>query len=270
MSITVSHGTATVNRWPSIILGMALWVEITNRIRADIVTGRYPAGELMPREIDLAGRYGTSKATIHKALAQLETEGLVSQAQGRGTVVRAHPARERLTLDTGVWRDEIGYYFSAAVQPWRAVQLPTVAEGPCPLDLLPVLGLDAGASVVIRDRVMGDPDTGQVMQLATSYLPADLAAGTVLAQDDTGPGGIYDRMENDLGWGRLEWAGIISAQAPGPRETELLSLEPGVPVLCVIRTTTATAGAATGRVVEVNVTRRDASRFEVGYPIVRA
>ncbi|MFI7049041.1 GntR family transcriptional regulator [Streptosporangium sandarakinum] len=248
---------------------MALWTEITNRIRADIVAGRYPAGELMPREVDLAKIYGVGKTTVHKALAQLEMEGLVVQTQGRGTVVRAHPARERLTLDTSVWRDEIGYYFSAAVQPWRAVRPPTVTEGPCPLDLLPVLGLEPGAPVVIRDRVMGDPATGQVMQLATSYLPADLAAGTVLAQPDTGPGGIYDRMEHDLGWGELQWDGLIAARAATPEEVRLLGLAPGVPVLCITRTTTATAGPAAGRVVEVNVTRRDASRWAVGYPIER-
>ncbi|MER5647093.1 GntR family transcriptional regulator [Streptosporangium sp. NPDC002524] len=248
---------------------MALWTQVTDQIRADINTGRYPAGTLMPREIDLAQTYRTSKATIHKALAHLETEGLIIQTQGRGTLVRPQPARQRITLDTNVYRDELGYYFSAAVQDLRATQPPTVTEGPCPPDIAPLLGLAPAATVVIRDRVMGDPATGRVLQLATSYLPADLAAGAILAEADTGPGGIYDRMENDLGWGRLEWAGAISSRAATPEETRLLVLAPGVPVLCVTRTTTATAGAAAGRVVEVNATRRDASHFEVGYPIAR-
>jgi GntR family transcriptional regulator len=248
---------------------MALWQQITDRIRADIIAGTYPAGELMPREIDLADAYGVSKATVHKALAHLETEGLVVQAQGRGTVVRRHPARTRLALDTHAYRDELGYYFSQIVQDLRPVQPPTVTEGPCPPDVLPLLGLRAGDSVVIRDRVMGDPETGDVVQLATSYLPADLAADTVLAQADTGPGGIYDRMETDLGWGALEWEGVITARAATPEESSLLHLAPGVPVLCVTRTSIATAGAAEGRVVEVNVTRRDASRFEIRYPIAR-
>ncbi|MER5322978.1 UTRA domain-containing protein [Streptosporangium roseum] len=57
--------------------------------------------------------------------------------------------------------------------------------------------------------------------------------------------------------------------AATPDEARLLGLAPGVPVLCVTRTTTATEGLVAGRVVEVNVTRRDASRFEVGYPIER-
>ncbi len=223
----------------------------------------------MPREIDLAPIYGTSKPTIHKALARLEAEGLVEQTQGRGTIVRLHPARQRLTLDTHAYRDDLGYYFGAAVQDLRALRTPTVAEGPCPPDLLPVLGLTIGASVVIRDRVIGNPETGDVVQLTTSYLPADLAAGTVLADEDTGPGGIYDRMEQDLGWGELKWAAGVYARAAAPEEVRLLGLAPGVPVLCVARTTTATAGNAAGRVVEVNVTRRDASRWEIGGPVIR-
>ncbi|MBB2909340.1 GntR family transcriptional regulator [Streptosporangium becharense] len=248
---------------------MALWQQITDQIRADINAGRYPAGDLMPREVDLAQVYKVSKDTIHKALAHLETEGLVVQTQGRGTLVRAHRRRQRVTLDSTVRRDELGYFFGTATQSLRALQPPTVTEGPCPLDLVPVLGLAPGSSVVIRDRVMGDPDTGQTAQLATSYLPADLAAGTVLAEADTGPGGIYDRMEQDLGWGHLEWHVAVSARAATPDEVRLLDLAPGVPVLCVTRVTTATAGAAAGRVVEVNVTRRDASMWEVGHPITR-
>ncbi|MGW0443788.1 hypothetical protein ACWDWV_00205 [Streptosporangium sandarakinum] len=63
-------------------------------------------------------------------------------------------------------------------------------------------------------------------------------------------------MEHDL-----RWDGPITARAAIPKEVRLLGLAPGVPVLCVTRTITATAGPAAGRVVEVNVTRRDASRW---------
>ncbi|MEV4180165.1 GntR family transcriptional regulator [Streptosporangium canum] len=248
---------------------MPLWHDVADALRHAITTGGYPPGSKIPTEDELQEQYGCSRTTIRRAVAQLTTEGLLQPVRKGGTTVRQQPVRQRLTLDTGAHRDELGYFFSAAVQPWRALQTPTVTEGPCPPDLVSVLGVEAGAQAVIRDRVMGDPATGQVMQLATSYLPADLAAGTILAEADTGPGGIYDRMEHDLGWGALEWAGAISARAATPEETRLLGLAPGVPVLCVTRTTTATEGPAAGRVVEVNVTRRDASRFEVGYPIER-
>ncbi|MGW0801577.1 UTRA domain-containing protein [Nonomuraea sp. NPDC002799] len=76
-------------------------------------------------------------------------------------------------------------------------------------------------------------------------------------------------MEGELGWGPLDWQGVIAARAATADEARLLHLAPGVPVLTITRTAIATAGTAEGRIVEVNVTRRDASRFEVRYPITR-
>lgn len=249
---------------------MTRWQEIASQLRDAIVTGQHPPGSKLPKEEELEQRYKVSRTTVRRAIAALTNEGLVRPVRKGGTIVQHQGARHTVTLDTTVYRDEDGYYFGQAVQPLRALQPSTVTIGPCPPDLVHILGVQTGAEVVIRDRVMGDPATGQVMQLATSYLPADLAVGTVLAEPNTGPGGIYDRMEQDLGWGPLEWEGFISARAATPDEVRLLGLAPGVPVLCVTRTTMATAGTVAGRVVEVNVTRRDASRFAVGYPIVRA
>lgn len=248
---------------------MARWHEVAQEIREAITSGRYRPGTKIPKEEELEARFGCSRTTIRRAIAQLTSEGLVSPVRRGGTTVRPQPERQTLALDTGVYRDELGYYFSQNVQSLRAVHQPTVTEGPCPPDVVPLLGLEPGDAVVIRDRAMGDLETGRVVQLATSYLPADLAAGTVLAAADTGPGGIYDRMEEDLGWGPLDWEGVITARAATADEARLLELAPGVPVLCVTRTTIATGGPTEGRVVEVNVTRRDASRCEVRYPIMR-
>jgi GntR family transcriptional regulator len=248
---------------------MVRWHEVAQALREAITAGTYPPGTKIPTEDQLEAMFSCSRTTIRRAVAQLTAEGLVTPVRKGGTTVREQPERASLALDTRAYRDEIGYYFSQAVQNLRPLQPPTVSQGSCPPDVVPLLGLQPGDPVIIRDRVMGDPDTRRVVQLATSYLPADLAAGTVLAEADTGPGGIYDRMEQDLGWGTLDWEGVITARAATVDEMRLLALAPGVPVLCVTRTAIATAGQAEGRVVEVNVTRRDASRVEVRYPIER-
>ncbi|MGW4413070.1 GntR family transcriptional regulator [Nonomuraea sp. NPDC004702] len=249
---------------------MARWHEVAQALRKALAAGTYPAGTNIPKEEELEERFDVSRTTVRRAVAQLTAEGLLTPVRRGGTTVREQPERQSLALDTRVYRDQIGYYFSQVVQDLRALRPPTLAEGPCPPDVAQRLGLQPGDPVVIRDRVMGDPETHRVVQLATSYLPADLAAGTVLAQADTGPGGIYDRMENELGWGLLEWEGVITARPATAEEGDLLGLAPGVPVLCVTRSTIATAGPSEGRVVEVNATRRDASRVEVRYPISRA
>jgi GntR family transcriptional regulator len=163
-----------------------------------------------------------------------------------------------------VYRDELGYYFDPTAQGWRALQAPTISWGRCPYDVADLLGVTASDIVLVRDRVMGEPDTGTARQLATSYLPAVLARGTVLAEADTGPGGIYDRLEA-MGHGPLKWAEAITARMPTPAEAAALKLSAGVPVLRIVRLTTSSAGTP----LEVNDTRLDAERYEVGYPITR-
>lgn len=163
-------------------------------------------------------------------------------------------------------QDEIGYYFDSVAQPWRAIETPTVSRGPAPFDVADLLEVDPGAEVVIRDRIMGNPDTGEPAQLATSYIPAPLAGELpVLAERDTGPGGIYDRME-DAGYGPVKWGELITASIPTPVEARRLRLPSGAALLRVVRL----ASSPDGRPLEVNDTRMDAERFAVGYTITRA
>jgi DNA-binding GntR family transcriptional regulator len=143
-----------------------------------------------------------------------------------------------------VYRDELGYYFDHAAQRWRALEPPTVTRGPVPFGLAP------GAEVIIRDRLMGDPATWRPTQLATSYIPADLADELpVLAARDTGHGGIYDRMEEaDLG--PIQWTESISTRPPTMTEARNLRMTAGVALLRTIRLATSPAG----RPLEVNDT----------------
>lgn len=243
---------------------MARWHEVATALREAINRGDYPSGKTIPKEKELMAQHHVSRATIRQAVAQLTAEGLLQPVRRRGTIVRDRPPRTRISRSRKVYRDEIGYYFDPAAQSWRPLSPPAIGWGPCPYDVAHILGIGAGAEVLIRDRIMGDPDTGTVRQLATSYLPADLSRGTVLAEADTGPGGIYDRME-EMGHAPLEWSEAITARMPTPEEAETLRLDAGVPVLRIVRTTT----GGTGAVLEVNDTRLDAELYEVAYPISR-
>lgn len=239
--------------------------EIADDLRRSILSGEYRPGDTLPKARDLAAQYGVAYQTVRSAIAVLESEGLVEAIRRRGTVVRDRPARRLITRSRQVYRDELGYYFDPSAQQWRAMQPPTVGWGPAPPDVAPLLGIEVGTEVLIRDRIMGDPETGRTYQLATSYLPEHLARGTVLAERDTGPGGIYDRLE-EMGHGPLRWTEAVSARMPTPEETKQLALPPGVPVLRIVRTAISPAGV----VCEVNDTRMSAAEFEVGYTIRRS
>lgn len=64
-----------------------LWQQVADDVRADIHSGRLPAGARLPSENDLAHQYGVSRVTIRHALQSLSEEGLTEAVQGRGTFV---------------------------------------------------------------------------------------------------------------------------------------------------------------------------------------
>ncbi|MES5824884.1 GntR family transcriptional regulator [Streptomyces sp. RG80] len=240
--------------------------DIAADLRQQISEGRYVPGDKLPMLTELQMQYGAGYQTVRSAITLLEQEGLVIAVRRRGTIVRERPEKRRITRSRQVFRDEIGYFFDPAAQPWAALETPTLRWGIVPVDLAALMGLATGAEVFIRDRVMGDPETKKPKQLATSYLPAGLARGTLLVEADTGPGGIYDRLE-EMGHRPLRWSESVSARMPSPEEAEALDLpaDVGVPLLRVVRVTT----SPTGAVVELNDTRMSAEEFEIGYSIRR-
>ncbi|MGW4359460.1 GntR family transcriptional regulator [Streptomyces californicus] len=240
--------------------------QMAAELRTAIENGTYPPGSTLPKIIDLASQYGVAKQTAREALAELEAEGILNITRRRGTIVRPRPTRKRLTRDRQVHRDERGYYFDASAQPWTALEPPTITWTPAPHDIAALLRLPENDNheVLVRDRLMGDPTTKTPTQLATSYLPASLARGTRLTQKDTGPGGIYDLLEQ-MGHTPLSWEEAVSARMPTPTETDRLHLLKGVPILRITRTTT----GPDGTILEINDTRMSADTFDIGYTLTR-
>ena len=83
-----------------------IWQQLTEQMRRRIVTGGYPPGSRLPSVRDLAAEAGVNPNTMQRAMAQLETDGLVNTNRTAGRVVtedtavleqmRCQLARERL------------------------------------------------------------------------------------------------------------------------------------------------------------------------------
>lgn len=67
----------------------ALYLQIAQDLAGAIASGHYPVGELLPTEIQLCERYGTSRHTVREALRELQELGLVSRRKKVGTKVEA-------------------------------------------------------------------------------------------------------------------------------------------------------------------------------------
>ncbi|MEO8884271.1 MAG: GntR family transcriptional regulator, partial [Devosia sp.] len=67
--------------------GVALWRQIADAIRLDIVGGKLNEGDKLAGELPLAERFGVNRHTVRRALAVLAEEGVVRAEHGRGTFV---------------------------------------------------------------------------------------------------------------------------------------------------------------------------------------
>jgi DNA-binding FadR family transcriptional regulator len=65
----------------------------------EIASGRYPEGELLPRELDLAERFDVSRNVARECVRGLEERGMVSVRHGRGARVRPEHEWDRFDSD---------------------------------------------------------------------------------------------------------------------------------------------------------------------------
>lgn len=67
---------------------------IAEDLRAEIEAGRYAPGDRLPSLAELIAGSGASLGTVLKAIATLESEGLVRSVRGQGIFVVTDPAGE--------------------------------------------------------------------------------------------------------------------------------------------------------------------------------
>ena len=239
--------------------------QISDHLRVMIAAGRLREGDQLPSEAQLVGHYGVTRTTARQALAVLQTEGLVVAEHGKGSYVRPRPKVRRLGSDRFARRHrEAGKAaFVAEVEAAGSApmvdQITVTEELPSP-EIVGRLGLVSKEKVVVRRRrylIDGHP-----VELATSFIPASLAKGTAIAQPDTGPGGIYARLE-EMGHRLDRFAEEVRARMPLPDEARALSLPSGVPVFQLVRT----AYDSEGRAVEVCDTVMSSDVYQLDYEL---
>ena len=75
-------------------------------LRQALTIGTYGPDAKLPSEKEFVARFGASRPTIGRALAELETEGLIERRPGSGTYVRSQNQREHLVF--GLLIPELG------------------------------------------------------------------------------------------------------------------------------------------------------------------
>jgi GntR family transcriptional regulator len=245
--------------------GEPVFQQIARHLRRAILGGDLGPGERLPSESVLMEHYGVARMTVREALGLLKAEGLIVAEQGRGVFVREQPLVRRLGSDRFARRHRRRGHAAFTADALAGGQEPSVdsivitRQRP-PAEVAAALGVSRRSKVLVRQRrylINGRP-----VESATSYIPLDVAEGTPIAEADTGPGGIYARME-DAGFVFSNFHEDIIARSPTPYEARALQLPPGVPVLLVTRYATETAG----RTLEVCETVMAGHSFVLSYDL---
>lgn len=73
---------------PDMLASQPQYALIAQTVMADIVSGRYVVGSLLPPEMTLCTQFGVSRHTVREAMRMLQERGLVSRQRGVGTLVK--------------------------------------------------------------------------------------------------------------------------------------------------------------------------------------
>ncbi len=234
--------------------------KIAADLRDAIERGEYQAGDQLPGENALIRDYGAARLTVRSALAMLQAEGLTTARRGVGVFVRtfdpivrngiSRVAARKWKAGRSIWDDE------TRGRDRTVDSFQIVAEADAPSDIAAIF--DSNQKVATRRRrYLLD---GKPVIVATSYLPANLVAGTAILDEDTGPGGIYARLA-ELGQAPAHFREDILSRMPTKAESEELAIPAATPVFVLTRTAVTEAGDP----VEVNVMVLDASSYVLRY-----
>jgi GntR family transcriptional regulator len=236
---------------------------VADELRKRILGGIYAPGERMPSLRQTDDEFQVSRATSRAAYQVLIAEGLAEGRFGGGYYVRSYRpiirhgvqrlAGQPRELGRAIWDVDPG---TAGRE--LTVEDVRISTEVAPGDVVSDLGLEAEARTVVRRRryVLD----GKPVLLSTSYFPEHLAAGTSIAQVDTGPGGAYARLA-DVGEPPAWFQEDVTARMPTPDETAQLHLPAGSPVLPIRRV----VWGPGGRGLEVNVMVADAGSYVLRY-----
>ncbi|SDN85709.1 GntR family transcriptional regulator [Lentzea jiangxiensis] len=210
--------------------------DIADDLRRKIDSGELPPGSRVPGENDITSRYGVAPLTARHALDVLKSEGLIVAKRGSGTFVRefkpirrVSPDRLKATASWGagrpIWTTDVG------TRPRTESVFVEVEQPSAPV--AQVLRLDDGARVVVRRRTYVVDD--KPVQLATSYYPEALVAGSAITEIDTGEGGAYARLR-ELGHEPVRFREELRIRMPREAEREALELTQDMPIVLITRT----------------------------------
>ncbi|MGC8635066.1 MAG: GNAT family N-acetyltransferase [Candidatus Limnocylindrales bacterium] len=193
--------------------------------------GRLSAGAPLPTERELCEAHGVSRATVRRALRELELEQRIFRRQGLGTFV-ARPKIDLALALTSLSDDMLAH----GVMP--GAKLIDISRLTADAEIALQLGVEEGAEVLRVERLRladGDPVGIEVLFVSAARFDG-ISAALGLGKS------FYRLLHTDYGVELASARETIEAAAAAPREAQLLGIPPAAPVLMLSRRTVDTSG----------------------------
>jgi GntR family transcriptional regulator len=203
-----------------------LYQQIKALLTQSLQSGEWKPGELIPSEVELAGRFKVSQGTVRKAIDELAAENLVVRRQGKGTFVATHhEARAqfrflRLMPDIG----DPHYAESRFLE---------VKRLRAPAEVARQLDMKSGDSVIFIKRVQSFDGVPTILE--EIWLPGAIFKGLTAERLSEYKGPMYGLFESEFGTRMIHAAEKLRAVPAGADESEVLAVEMGTPLLSVER-----------------------------------
>lgn len=206
-----------------------LYLQLKDLLLRNMAARRWPPGEALPSELELAARFGVSQGTVRKAIDALAAENLVVRRQGKGTYVATHTEEKTsmfrfLRIRRNDGRDE-----------YPARRLLDVRRGKASAEVARLLELKASETVLVVRRVL--EYAGEPVVLDDIILPASLFRGLTRARIEGYRGSMYGLFETQFGVRMLRAQEKLRAIAADAGTAAILKVRSGEPLLAVERLT---------------------------------
>jgi GntR family transcriptional regulator len=203
-----------------------LYLQVKELMIRRLVAGRWKPGDLLPSEGKLAAEFHVSQGTVRKALEELAAEHLVVRHQGKGTFVSARAAEFPVHFFSVVTRDNVPVTLRRTVSlDWAVAKASAREQNDLKLTardevfrinrVRELNGRPAISEriVIERRRFPGFPDRLREADRTNTYLVMERDFGVLVVRAE-------------------EWLNAVTA---GRQEASDLSVEPGAPLLQIIR-----------------------------------
>ncbi len=196
-----------------------LYKQIEDYIRELINSGEYDDGKLLPKETELAKKFGVSRNTVRQGMSKLVMEGLLVRKKGVGTTV----APQTITTQLDEWHS-----FSQEMNQ-RGVSLKNyvveVKEDEVDEKISQIFNIEEGRNVIRLERLRGDEEEPFVYFISWFHPRIGLTGD----EDFSRP--LYTILEDDFSVYPSRSSEKLKAINADKEIAERLSIENGVPIL---------------------------------------